>query len=71
MVNLEDECVSFGVKGFYGEGYKGYVFWDIEIFMFLFYIYINLKAVRVMLMYRYNFLDAVRENVRKNGYKGV
>lgn len=71
MANPEDEHVSLGAKGLHGEGYKGHVFWDTEIFMLPFYIYTNPKAARSMLMYRYNLLDAARENARKNGYKGA
>ncbi|MEO0264545.1 MAG: hypothetical protein ABIM17_04755 [candidate division WOR-3 bacterium] len=71
MANPEDERVSLGAKGLHGEGYKGHVFWDTEIFMLPFYIYTNPKAARAMLMYRYNLLDAARENARKNGYKGA
>jgi kojibiose phosphorylase len=71
MANPEDEHVSLGAKGLHGEGYKGHVFWDTEIFMLPFYIYTNPKAARSMLMYRYNLLDAARENAKKNGYKGA
>lgn len=71
MANPEDERVSLGAKGLHGEGYKGHVFWDTEIFMLPFYIYTNPKAARAMLMYRYNLLDAARENARKNEYKGA
>lgn len=71
MANPEDEYVSIGAKGLHGEGYKGHVFWDTEIFMLPFYIYTNPAAAKLMLMYRYNLLDAARENARKNGYKGA
>jgi len=71
MANPEDEHVSLGAKGLHGEGYKGHVFWDTEIFMLPFYIYTNPAAAKAMLMYRYNLLDAARENARKNGYKGA
>ncbi|MBM7558249.1 glycoside hydrolase family 65 protein [Marinitoga litoralis] len=71
LANPEDELVSIGAKGLHGEGYKGHVFWDTEIFMLPFYIYEFPKAARTFLMYRYHTLDKARENARKNGYLGA
>lgn len=70
-VNPDDEKVSLGAKGLHGEGYNGHVFWDNEIFNLPFYIYSNPKAARSMLLYRYNTLDAARENARAGGYRGA
>jgi kojibiose phosphorylase len=69
--NPEDERVSIGAKGIHGEGYKGHVFWDTEIFMLPFFVYTQPKAARSLLMYRYHLLDAARENARMNGYRGA
>ncbi len=69
--NEDDERVSIGAKGIHGEGYKGHVFWDTEIFMLPFFIYSNPKAAKTLLMYRYHLLDAARDNAKKNGYKGA
>ncbi|WGS65079.1 glycoside hydrolase family 65 protein [Marinitoga aeolica] len=71
LANPDDEIVSIGAKGLHGEGYKGHVFWDTEIFMLPFYIYEYPEAARSFLMYRYYTLDKARENARKNGYKGA
>ncbi|MCD6105352.1 MAG: glycoside hydrolase family 65 protein [Thermosipho sp. (in: Bacteria)] len=71
MVNPEDEKVSLAAKGLHGEGYKGHVFWDTEIYMLPFYIYTYPKAARSMLMYRYHTLKAAMENANKNGYSGA
>lgn len=71
MVNPEDEKVSLAAKGLHGEGYKGHVFWDTEIYMLPFYIYTYPKAARSMLMYRYHTLKAAMENANKNGYRGA
>ncbi|MDN5324446.1 MAG: kojibiose phosphorylase [Thermosipho sp. (in: thermotogales)] len=71
MANPEDDKVSLAAKGLHGEGYKGHVFWDTEIYMLPFYIYSFPKAARAMLMYRYHTLKAAKENAKKNGYKGA
>jgi kojibiose phosphorylase len=71
LANPNDEKVSLAAKGLHGEGYRGHVFWDTEIFMLPFYIYTNPKAARSMLMYRYNTLSEARKNARMNGYQGV
>lgn len=69
--NPEDERVSIAAKGLHGEGYKGHVFWDTEIFMIPFFVYTYPEAARAMLMYRYHLLDAARENARMGGYRGA
>ena len=69
--NPDDEKVSVAAKGLHGEGYRGHVFWDMEIFMLPFYIYTNPKAARSLLMYRYHTLNGARKNARINGYRGA
>nr|WP_284700565.1 glycosyl hydrolase family 65 protein [Thermoanaerobacterium sp. R66] len=70
-VNESDHRVSIAAKALHGEGYKGHVFWDTEIFMLPFFIYVYPKAAKTLLMYRYNLLDAARQNAIRNGYKGA
>ncbi|MEQ6358906.1 glycosyl hydrolase family 65 protein [Thermoanaerobacter thermohydrosulfuricus] len=70
-VNENDTLVSIAAKALHGEGYKGHVFWDTEIFMLPFFIYVYPQAARTLLMYRYNMLDAARKNATLNGYKGA
>lgn len=70
-VNENDPMVSIAAKALHGEGYKGHVFWDTEIFMLPFFIYVHPKAAKTLLMYRYNMLDAARKNAALNGYKGA
>jgi len=69
--NPNDERVSVASKALHGEGYRGHVFWDTEIYMLPFYIYTDPKAARSLLMYRYHNLDAARKNARINGYRGA
>jgi len=66
-----DEKVSIAAKGLHGEGYKGHIFWDTEIFMLPFFIYTRPKVARALLMYRYNTLEGARINARTNGFKGT
>lgn len=66
-----DERVSIAAKGLHGEGYKGHVFWDTEIFMLPFFIYTMPDVARSLLLYRYNTLKGARENAISNGYKGA
>jgi kojibiose phosphorylase len=66
-----DGDVSVGAKGLHGEGYKGSVFWDTEIFMLPFYIYTRPRAARALVEYRARRLDAARDNARTNGYRGA
>lgn len=70
-VNENDSMVSIAAKALHGEGYKGHVFWDTEVFMLPFFIYVYPKAARTLLMYRYNMLDAARKNAVLNGFKGA
>ncbi|WP_029688015.1 glycosyl hydrolase family 65 protein [Thermoanaerobacter sp. A7A] len=69
--NENDPLVSIAAKALHGEGYKGHVFWDTEIFMLPFFIYVHPKAAKALLMYRYNMLNAARKNAALNGYKGA
>lgn len=66
-----DNRVSIGAKALHGEGYRGHVFWDTEIFMLPFFIYTSPQNAKTLLMYRYNTLDGARKNAESGGYKGV
>ncbi len=66
-----DGRVSIAAKALHGEGYKGHVFWDTEVFMLPFFIYEWPRAARSLLMYRYNTLKGARENAELSGYKGA
>ena len=62
---------SIGAKTLSGEGYRGHVFWDSEIFMLPFYLYVRPSVAKNMLLYRYYRLDAARRIAKKSGYKGA
>lgn len=63
--------VSIGAKALTGEGYRGHVFWDTELFCLPFFIYTNPAVARNQLIYRYNRLDAARKIAVEKGYKGA
>ena len=66
-----DTTVSIAAKALHGEGYKGHVFWDTEVFMLPFFIYTRPEVAKALLMYRYNTLQGARENAAITGYKGA
>lgn len=66
-----DNRVSIAAKALHGEGYKGHVFWDTEVFMLPFFIYARPEVAKSLLMYRYNTLMGARENAELSGYKGA
>lgn len=69
--NPGDPTVSIGAKALAGEGYKGHVFWDTEIFVLPFFIYTQPDTARALLRYRYETLEGARSNARDNGYEGA
>lgn len=69
--NPEDPRANIGAKSLSGEGYKGHVFWDTEIFMLPFYIYTQPETAKALLLYRYHTLDGARTNAKANGFAGA
>ncbi len=69
--NENDPKVNIGAKSLSGEGYKGHVFWDTEIFMLPFYIYTQPQTAKALLLYRYNCLNGAKKNAKTNGFKGA
>jgi len=67
----EVKDVSIPARGLSGEGYRGHIFWDAEIFALPFFIYNFPEIAREFLMYRYRRLPRARENARQLGYKGA
>ncbi len=65
------EDVSIGARSLSGEGYRGHVFWDTEIFMLPYYIYTAPQVAKKLLLYRWRRLDAARLNAALNGYEGA
>ena len=62
---------SIGARTLSGEGYRGHIFWDAEIFLLPFYLFTFPKIAKNMLLYRYRRLEESRKIAKANGYKGV
>ncbi|MFC1667415.1 glycoside hydrolase family 65 protein, partial [Candidatus Omnitrophota bacterium] len=62
---------SIGAKTLSGEGYRGHIFWDADIFILPFFIYNRPKVAKNMLLYRYNRLNKARKIAESLGYKGA
>lgn len=62
---------SIGARTLSGEGYRGHVFWDTEIFLLPFYLFTFPKAAKNMLLYRWRRLGQSRKIAKSEGYKGA
>lgn len=62
---------SIGARTLSGEGYRGHIFWDTEIFLMPFYLFNLPKTARNMLLYRYKRLQKARELAKKEGFRGA
>jgi len=71
MTPDHDDRISIAAKGLSGEGYKGHVFWDTEVFILPFFIYNKPETAKKLLKYRYNTLEGARQKATQNGYEGA
>lgn len=71
MTPAHDDRFSIGAKGLTGEGYKGHVFWDTEIFLAPFHLYTEPETAKKLLLYRYKHLREAQEKALQNGYQGA
>ena len=62
---------SIGAKGLTGDGYKGHVFWDTDIFQLPFFAAVRPDIARRIVEYRVLTLDAARRNAESAGLKGA
>ena len=62
---------SVAAKGLTGEGYKGHVFWDTELFIFPSLLFTYPKTARKLLEFRYYGLDGARNKARSYGFSGA
>ncbi len=62
---------SLSPMGLSGLGYNGHVFWDTELWMFPPLLLMQPDIARSLLEYRYERLDAARQNAFSHGYKGA
>jgi hypothetical glycosyl hydrolase len=71
MTPLHDERLSIGAKALTGEGYKGHVFWDTEVFILPYFQYNMPEVAKQLLKYRYLTLQGARNKAEKYGFKGA
>ncbi|WP_375088253.1 glycoside hydrolase family 65 protein [Peribacillus sp. RS7] len=71
MTPAHDERFSVGAKGLTGEGYKGHVFWDTEMFILPFHLFTEPEKARKLLRYRYLKLEQAKEKAASNGFEGA
>lgn len=71
MTPAHDSRFSVGAKGLTGEGYKGHVFWDTEIFVLPYFLYTDPKIARNLAEYRYHTLNGARKKAKDNRYRGA
>jgi kojibiose phosphorylase len=69
--NIDFSDNSIGAKALTGEGYRGHIFWDTEIFCLPFFIYTYPTIAKNILMYRYHRLNQAREIAINKGFKGA
>jgi trehalose/maltose hydrolase-like predicted phosphorylase len=69
-VGDRDEA-AVGARGLTGEGYRGHVFWDSDVFVLPFVAATHPPAARAMLEYRIRRLPAAREIARRLGRTGA
>ncbi len=62
---------SIGAKTLSGDGYRGHIFWDSDIFLLPFYTHTHPWAAAEMLLYRYDRLKAAQQIAQAHGYRGA
>jgi trehalose/maltose hydrolase-like predicted phosphorylase len=62
---------SLSPMGLSGLGYNGHVFWDTEIWMYPPLLVLQPEIARSLLEYRFERLDAARQNAFSHGYEGA
>ena len=67
----EGNSFSPSPMGLSGLGYNGHVFWDCEIWMFPVYLVLHPEIARSLMDYRYERLEAAKQNAFSHGYKGA
>lgn len=62
---------SIAAKGLTGEGYKGHVFWDTELFILPSLLFTFPEIARNLLEFRYHGLDGARKKAQSYGFEGA
>jgi len=67
----EGTGLSLSPVGLSGLGYNGHVFWDTELWMYPPLLVLQPQLAKSLLDYRYDRLQAARENAFNHGFKGA
>ncbi|MCB9307307.1 MAG: glycoside hydrolase family 65 protein [Lewinellaceae bacterium] len=67
----EGTAFSLSPMGLSGLGYNGHVFWDTELWMYPPLLVLHPEIARSLLEFRYQLLDAAKQNAFSHGYKGA
>jgi len=62
---------SIPPMGLYSAGYSGHIFWDAELWMFPPLLLLQPEMAKSMLEYRYQHLQAAKNNAFARGFKGA
>lgn len=65
------QAYSLSPMGLSGLGYNGHVFWDTELWMYPPLLLLQPEIARSLLEYRFERLDAAKQNAFSHGYKGA
>lgn len=73
LISLDrfDAVHSVSAKNLTGEKYNQFIWWDAEIFQYPVYLMVDPNAAKNILMYRYNRLEASKENARIDHLDGA
>jgi trehalose/maltose hydrolase-like predicted phosphorylase len=67
----EGTALSLSPMGLSGLGYNGHVFWDTELWMYPPLLALQPGIARSLLEYRYQRLEAAKQNAFSHGYRGA
>ena len=68
---IDEGISSIPARTLSGEGYRGHIFWDADIFLMPFYLFNFPEIAKNMLLYRYKRLEAARNYAKNTGFKGA
>jgi len=69
--NFDKGFSSIGARTLSGEGYRGHIFWDADIFVMPFYLFTFPKMAQNMLLYRCRRIEKYKELAKQDGFKGA
>jgi trehalose/maltose hydrolase-like predicted phosphorylase len=70
FIRKNSRC-SISPMGLSGTGFNGHLFWDAELWMFPALLVLQPELAKSMLDYRFDRLEAAKQNAQAHGYKGA